>query len=286
MCEISFIYALDSDMSESDVRELLRMMHYGSSVNPHGWGVFSDIAPVTKHPVEFDMTKDPKLAAKYADSKWAIGHVRHATHGAHTIDNTHPLVFKDITLVHNGVIHNEAELRQKFHIPRSPEVDSFVIAWLLNHFRHIEKDWESVVKAVTKELRGSFSVFFFDRKEKRLFYFRDTSEFHFRLIETSDGKHYIVGNTTQSSLQVAFARSMYGFTINAAQTLSYLHPQESKLYEFGESGVMVLCELPSPPAEVTTLIPCDYGFARAKSDEDEESDEDDDDICGESYGRD
>ena len=69
MCEISFVYALDGKLSESDVRELLRMMHYGSGCNPHGWGIFSDSVAVTKKPIEFDMTKEPKLAAKYADSK-------------------------------------------------------------------------------------------------------------------------------------------------------------------------------------------------------------------------
>jgi hypothetical protein len=45
--------------------------------------------------------------------------------------------------------------------------------------------------------------------------------------------------------------------------------------------VGVLCELPSPQPEVTTIIPCEYEFAKGKFE-----DADDDDICDESYGRD
>ena len=245
MCELSFVYALDAKLGDEEMDEMLKMMLSGSAHNDDGWGIFTSNGKFAKSPDEFslDAGKNMKKVCN-GSSHFAVGHVRMATHGAKTGENTHPIIFKDIMLVHNGVISNEMSLRQKYHIPRSPQVDSYVIAWMLNHFSHKLNDWEEVVKSVAKEIDGSYSVFFYVKSEKRLFYFRKTADFFLKLVE-NDGKHYIVGNTVKDRISMVFKKCQYGFTMTTARTLSYLHPQESTLYEFTESGVNALCELPS-----------------------------------------
>lgn len=58
-----------------------------------------------------------------------IGHTRHATGGAHNLDNTHPFSFKHHSQdevnafigVHNGSLHNELELAEEFGVDSSVE---------------------------------------------------------------------------------------------------------------------------------------------------------------------
>lgn len=276
MCEISFLYALESKLGNDEMNEMFSMMLSGSEINHDGWGIFMSNTKFAKAPEKFSVEASNGVKKLCNGSThFAVGHVRNATHGATTGDNTHPIIFKDIMLAHNGVISNEMELRQKYNIPRTPQVDSYVIAWMLNHFSHKLNDWEEVVKMVSKELKGSYSVFFYLKTEKRLFYFRNLADFYFKLVQ-KDGKHFIIGNTKQDRLSATFKEYKFGFTMTTARTLSYLHPQESTLYEFSESGVNALCELPSPEIE-EIVIDTRYGYMKRFVDEDE--------ICKESYGK-
>lgn len=93
--------------------------------NPHGWGVarFDGRAcQVFKEPIKAPNSKLATFLHDYEPfvSKIFIGHVRYATRGDHTLQNTHPFVrtFRscEIALAHNGTLDQvieESEL--KFH---------------------------------------------------------------------------------------------------------------------------------------------------------------------------
>ncbi len=85
-----------------------------------------------------------------------IAHIRWATHGVPSLENTHPLTDtnKNVWIVHNGMIENHDELRQelqeKGHIFTS-ETDSEILAHLIaDEYEKCLKPHNAVAKALEK----------------------------------------------------------------------------------------------------------------------------------------
>jgi glucosamine--fructose-6-phosphate aminotransferase (isomerizing) len=105
---------------------------------------------------------DEALAGRALPGTLGIGHTRWATHGAPTDRNAHPHVDCDGTIgvVHNGTLENFAELREgleaRGHTLRS-ETDTEAVAHLIEErYRDGDRDLAAAVRAVCRELEGSF----------------------------------------------------------------------------------------------------------------------------------
>jgi glucosamine--fructose-6-phosphate aminotransferase (isomerizing) len=77
------------------------------------------------------------------DGHVGIGHTRWATHGKPTENNAHPMMSKDVAVVHNGIIENHKELRF------SLENDGYVFT--------SETDTEVIAHFLQRELVNGFS---------------------------------------------------------------------------------------------------------------------------------
>ena len=103
---------------------------------------------------------EKKIASTRRDDKIGIGHTRWATHGEPSEANAHPHRAGNIYLVHNGIIENYRELKEKLkeHNFQS-ETDTEVLAALINSFYADGKYplLNAVVQAL-KLVKGTYGI--------------------------------------------------------------------------------------------------------------------------------
>ena len=92
-----------------------------------------------------------------------IGHTRWATHGRPTESNAHPHATDQVAVVHNGIIENFRELREKLGkngAKFASETDTEVVAHLVTDEMKKGKKPAEAVAATLKQLRGAFALAF------------------------------------------------------------------------------------------------------------------------------
>jgi glucosamine--fructose-6-phosphate aminotransferase (isomerizing) len=88
-----------------------------------------------------------------------IGHTRWATHGKPNKINAHPHVSGNIAVVHNGIIENYQQLREKLTQAGyifSSETDTEALAHLINHY--YKADFIEAVISALNEVKGSYAI--------------------------------------------------------------------------------------------------------------------------------
>lgn len=94
------------------------------------------------------------------DMKYSIAHSRWATHGGKTDENSHPHSSMNgkITIVHNGIISNYNELKNKYlsNYTFLSETDTEVIANLIEYFREQGNDMLQTLNILTNEMIGTW----------------------------------------------------------------------------------------------------------------------------------
>lgn len=104
-----------------------------------------------------------KNYTEISKSTIGIGHIRWATHGAPTIANAHPHSCNcgKVAVVHNGIIENFKELREKLEAKgctfRS-QTDTETVAHLVATKFAETKDITEAVRLATKEIEGAYAL--------------------------------------------------------------------------------------------------------------------------------
>ena len=104
---------------------------------------------------------EEELGEDYSQSCIGIGHTRWATHGRPSFVNAHPHsdCKQDFTVVHNGIIENYLELKERL-IEKGhqfvSETDTEVLAHLVEDF--YEGDLEEAVRKVLETIHGSYAM--------------------------------------------------------------------------------------------------------------------------------
>jgi glucosamine--fructose-6-phosphate aminotransferase (isomerizing) len=101
-----------------------------------------------------------KLKGEKIKGTTGIGHTRWATHGKPSDENAHPHIdcTGKISIVHNGIIENYFELKEKLKKKHkfSSETDTEIFAHLIEDF--IDEGLENAVKKSIKKIKGMYSL--------------------------------------------------------------------------------------------------------------------------------
>lgn len=133
-----------------------------------------------------------------------IGHTRWATHGAPAEKNAHPHRAGDVYLVHNGIIENYKELKQKLdgHTFVS-ETDSEVLAALINSFYSDDTTLEDAVIQSLQLVEGTYGIAVVSAREPD------------HIIVARKGSPLIIGVGDDETLIASDASALIGHTTNA-----------------------------------------------------------------------
>jgi glucosamine--fructose-6-phosphate aminotransferase (isomerizing) len=107
---------------------------------------------------------EDKISSKGgATSGLVVGHTRWATHGTPTVTNAHPHQNTDGTIfvVHNGIIENYREIREKLQAAGYSfvsETDTEVIPQLIDFHVKNGHDFKVALEATLQELRGAYAI--------------------------------------------------------------------------------------------------------------------------------
>ena len=125
----------------------------------------------------------------------AIGHTRWATHGEANKKNSHPHKFGKITIVHNGIIENYIELKEKlkeYGYELKSDTDTEVAAALLNHLYKITGNIYASITLFKEYVKGSYAIgVLCDDDLSKLYAIKKNSPL---IIGVGEGENYIASD--------------------------------------------------------------------------------------------
>jgi glucosamine--fructose-6-phosphate aminotransferase (isomerizing) len=173
------------------------------------------------------------LQAKPVRGTTALAHTRWATHGKPSEKNAHPHRFRDVVIVHNGIVENYQQLREELSSLGhrfSSDTDSEVIAHLLQRFIDQTKgDFEKSCFKLVKKLKGAFAIgAIWVQNPKVLFVAKQHSPL---LLGLGDGENFVASDIPAL---LAYTRD---FLILSDGELAFVEPSRVRLFDFDGKSV-------------------------------------------------
>ena len=116
--------------------------------------------------------KDKTSGGSLMAGNLGIGHTRWATHGKPNETNAHPHSSEHFSIVHNGIIENEAELRRTYLKDAEfvSETDTEVVVRLLEKFTSEGEDMDVAIMHLIDIIEGSYALAIIDRRDPEHMY--------------------------------------------------------------------------------------------------------------------
>tara|TARA_R100000781_G_C4065586_1_gene122646 strand:- start:160 stop:1023 length:864 start_codon:yes stop_codon:yes gene_type:complete len=154
------------------------------------------------------------------NTQYVLLHTRLTTQGStENNGNNHPIVGHDITLTHNGVLHNDLEVFQTLNVEPLFEVDTEAINVGLSR---CGAGW------VLDNIRGSMSIAWVDHKE-------DTDTVR---LMTNGQNPLVIGRTTSGDIVWASTEEILNKSLFKDQIASFFHAIPFKVYKITSDGAI------------------------------------------------
>lgn len=159
MCGI--VACIIKDEASTVLLECVRRLEY-RGYDSVGIATLSEDIYIKKGEGKIDDVQE-KIVLTDIPGNMGIAHVRWATHGLPTGKNAHPHTDcqKRIAVVHNGIIENYKELKDKLiddgHIFVS-DTDTEVIPHLIEKYMNMGNGLEVATRMATKDIKGSYAI--------------------------------------------------------------------------------------------------------------------------------
>lgn len=104
---------------------------------------------------------EEKIHNIIGDGNIGIGHTRWATHGKVSLNNSHPISNQEIAVVHNGIIENYKEIKNKLvnlNYEFKGDTDTEVILNLLQHYIDSKFTNIEAFKKTISDLEGNYAI--------------------------------------------------------------------------------------------------------------------------------
>ena len=114
------------------------------------------------------------IVPKNVKSNLGIGHTRWATHGVPNRVNAHPhqSSSRRFTLVHNGIIENEAYLKTRYlnSVKFESDTDTEIVVALIQKFVDDGESVELAIRHTMSEIQGSYALAILDKEDSNTVY--------------------------------------------------------------------------------------------------------------------
>jgi glucosamine--fructose-6-phosphate aminotransferase (isomerizing) len=147
--------------SASLLLEGLRKLEY-RGYDSAGIAVLDDKGEIQTRRTEGKLSRlVEECKARPCDGVLGIGHTRWATHGKPSETNAHPHRSGPVVVVHNGIIENYLELRDRLQAKGRTflsETDTEIIAHLIDLHREESDSLEDAVRKALMQVKGSYAI--------------------------------------------------------------------------------------------------------------------------------